>query len=896
MTLEEIILKAKAYEFSLERFESQERSRVDFVSHFPLERIVDLTLDEYAQGTDKNSFTYWLEFKKVLFGIGGSYASKFGVYKSKDGNYYSDAGPNKIPLQGIELQRQFDKIKSGIIRALDLTKDDKISEIKQLDIPLWQMILLKILAIYYPDKFIPIGAFDALIDLGKDLNLSIIEVTKKNLIEINYECNKILRSTPTLKDWDYENLGSFIWKHYRKDLEDQSTPSDKKMRYWLYAPGEGAEMWEEFYEQGIFALGWDQLGDLNNYQTKDQIVKKLQELESTSTSKKNDAGATFDFMHEISVDDVVIVKKGRKELLGYGIVNSDYYYDHSREKYKHCRKVEWKKKGHWQTDDMLVVKTLTDITDLSTEIPQYNFYYQRLFALMNQNEQQNDKDLSTKTHHNKSLNTILFGPPGTGKTYNTVNKAIRIINSNFNLDQNNREAIKTEFDRLMHDGQIVFTTFHQSMSYEDFIEGIKPIEPKDGQPMTYKVVDGIFKRACALAAHHCYKIFEKSKTDTNSYTFDDLYSAFIDSIQHQLDKKTPPMFKTITGREVEVKEINSNDSIIARARNSVARSSAPLTKEKIQKLYDTFKTIEEIKDLSQVQEAVQVTPRITEFYAVFSGLKQFEQNWKSDEQPIHKSIEVEALGLDEIQKKFNAGVYHEAVKRFGKSAEKVVLIIDEINRGNVSQIFGELITLIEDDKRLGGEESLEVTLPYSKTKFGVPPNLHIVGTMNTADRSVEALDAALRRRFSFEEMPPQPHLIAEKGNLKEANGHVNGIDLADLLTTINKRIEKLLDKDHLIGHSYFMSVAELDDLKVAFQNKIIPLLQEYFFGDFGKIGLVLGEEFFDRKDTHSNDNIFAVFHEYESSDFSERPTYHLLNVSKMSDEDFVTAIHTLLKK
>ena len=165
-----------------------------------------------------------------------------------------------------------------------------------------------------------------------------------------------------------------------------------------------------------------------------------------------------------------------------------------------------------------------------------------------------------------------------------------------------------------------------------------------------------------------------------------------------------------------------------------------------------------------------------------------------------------------------------------------VLIIDEINRGNVSQIFGELITLIEDDKRLGNSEALEDVLPYSKEKFGVPPNLYIIGTMNTADRSVEALDAALRRRFSFEEMLPKPEVITnrEKGD----KSIVEGINLGLVLETLNKRIELLVDKDHQIGHSYFLSVESIKDLKSAFQNKIIPLLQEYFFGDYGKIGTV----------------------------------------------------------
>lgn len=481
--------------------------------------------------------------------------------------------------------------------------------------------------------------------------------------------------------------------------------------------------------------------------------------------------------------------------------------------------------------------------------------------------------------YKRALNQILFGPPGTGKTYNTINRALEVIGEN--IESENREDVKNLFDIKLKEGQVVFTTFHQSMSYEDFIEGIKPIPPKqDNLPVTYRVVDGILKKACAIAAYNCYKLFIGSETQTDKYSFDNLYEAFIDLIQKQIDEKKSPIFKTFLGKEVQVKEINSNDSIIARAKNSVAiRHPAPLTKENIQKLYDRFKSIDEITELRQVRETVQVTPRITEFYAIFAGLKEFEKTFNPDKQSIIESNESQDVDFDEIQKKFNAGVYNEAVKKYGKQAKPVVLIIDEINRGNVSQIFGELITLIEEDKRIGQKESLEVTLPYSKEKFGVPSNLYIIGTMNTADRSVEALDAALRRRFYFEEMPP-------RYDLKDLQYPFAGITVSDLLQTINNRMEKLLDKDHAIGHSYFIlkenETAETQ-IPAIFYRNIIPLLQEYFFGDYGKIGLVLGEGFIKRKIWDNKDNGFADF--TDSNDFSafdERDVYEIINYNNPS--------------
>ncbi len=309
-----------------------------------------------------------------------------------------------------------------------------------------------------------------------------------------------------------------------------------------------------------------------------------------------------------------------------------------------------------------------------------------------------------------SKNIILYGPPGTGKTYNSINEAIAIIDSKFDL-KIERKEVKKKYDQLEEQGQILFTTFHQSMSYEDFIEGLKPDEPVLNQEFSYSIHPGIFKRACALAAFQCY-----------------------------------------------------------RKMNSSSSSNLP---------------------------------------------------------------------FDEIMKEYSKGTYQEAMKLYGEDAEPVVLIIDEINRGNISQIFGELITLIEEDKRLGKTESLEVLLPYSKKKFGVPQNLFIIGTMNTADRSVEALDTALRRRFTFIEIPPDVQHIPDSAQLQ----NLKGIDLRKLLSSLNERLNVLLSNDHMIGHSYFININSIDDLRLAFENKLIPLLKEYFYGDFGKISMVLGNDF-----------------------------------------------------
>lgn len=446
------------------------------------------------------------------------------------------------------------------------------------------------------------------------------------------------------------------------------------------------------------------------------------------------------------------------------------------------------------------------------------------------------------------INQILYGPPGTGKTFNSINKALEIINEEEEKELNwkDRKAIKDLFNKRVDEGRIVFTTFHQSMSYEDFIEGIKPKIDEDtneNKQVIYEVENGIFKRLVENAK----KKRTASKEIIESYSFDDAWDDLVNEAEGNLEENNP-LFLSIQTPNLGLKIIELSERGNLKLKPIYSNDAKEYTVSflRTKKLQETFPDLSVIKNIDKEFRAVIGGSNSTAYWSVLNYINQKINN--------NSKISKQENELPPVP---------------------YILIIDEINRGNVSAIFGELITLIEEDKRLGKEEALEVTLPYSKEKFGVPANLFIIGTMNTADRSVEALDAALRRRFCFEEMPP----------LSDLNGLQNdifGYKAFEILKTVNSRIEKLIDKDHAIGHSYLLN-KDHDSIVDSFYKNIIPLLQEYFFGDYGKLGLVLGKGFVHLKEWDKGTDAFADFDDDASNDFDNRNVYEIIDYRKVTD-------------
>lgn len=436
------------------------------------------------------------------------------------------------------------------------------------------------------------------------------------------------------------------------------------VRYWLYAPGRGACMWDEFYERGVMGLGWHELGDLRGYATKEEMRQRLLETRDDSTSQTNSARAVWQFANEMKPGDVVFVKRGLKEIIGRGVVTGDYVYDPDGGEYPHLRDVSWNRQGSWRSDQQFAMKTLTEITDYPDLLARIEAYFENDEDALDGEEmpvplteysvekfleevymEREQYDAIVGLLRAKK-NVIMQGAPGVGKTF----AAKRLAYSMMGVKDTSR---------------VKLVQFHQSYSYEDFIEGYRP----SGEG--FELVKGVFYSFCKKAADD----------EENDYFF----------------------------------------------------------------------------------------------------------------------------------------------------------IIDEINRGNLSKIFGELFMLIESDKR-----GNELQLLYSHELFSVPANVHIIGMMNTADRSLALLDYALRRRFAFVELRP----AFDSDGFRE---YCSGLDnprfeaLVREVVSLNKEIaeDESLGDGFCIGHSYFcnMDADSCTDAALAsiVEYELIPMLKEYWFDEPGKV-------------------------------------------------------------
>lgn len=604
------------------------------------------------------------------------------------------------------------------------------------------------------------------IQIAKNINKSDVKITKDS------------------KDYKYLTTDVLNIERYNSILDSQLSDTTNNLnttkKYWLYAPGENAYKWDEFYELGIIALGWDELEDIRQYNSREEIKDALVEAYGGEGSKKNDVAANYDFVHTINIGDIIIVKKGRGELLGFGEVTSNYIYDENRSDYNSVRRVDWKLKGNWRVNFSLVMKTLTDITSYQAYDKKYNTYFEELLGIMTTENPSTQNFIEMK---NFPLNSILYGPPGTGKTYNSIDKAVIIATGSSSDHISN----KKQFDELRKQGQIEFVTFHQNYSYEDFMVGIRPNVSETTSELSFKKHYGIFYEIAKRAREN----YENSLKDEHTISRENWVNEKFEEFKEYVESEIEENGKFAIKNNVSIYSVEDEVFIY-----TGEKENGELWKnQRIGMHYDALINIylADVQNRQDIKKLENV-PSLEKQHATYS----FEL------------IEKFRQFLKEKGYKFQSTtVQKEPLKNF-------ILIIDEINRANISKVFGELITLLEDDKRLGKPNELKITLPNGEKEFGVPPNLYLIGTMNTADKSIALIDIALRRRFEFIGYYPD----YENEKLKP--------EAKTLLQKINEEIYKLKNSaDYLIGHAYFMKD---EAIETTLRNKVVPLLMEYFSG------------------------------------------------------------------
>ena len=533
--------------------------------------------------------------------------------------------------------------------------------------------------------------------------------------------------------------------------------------YWLYSPGEQASKWQEFYNEGIMAIGWDELGDLENYTDRKSILDALIDNYRGGEDQRNNVSAIDDFCNKMNEGDIVIVKKGTKTLLGYGRVTSDYYFDEEREEFLHCRQVKWLKKGEWNLDFTLPRKTLTDVTTYNSDIKGIK-YAQYLLNIMNENTQTQENSLTTKLLKYKHQ-IILQGPPGTGKT----REAKRIARELLSLGEN---------DSLEGCEQFKLIQFHPSYSYEDFVRGIVAKPNEEGDGIVYTAENKIL----GAFAKEAFNNWNKAQQNTQTLKEQDIFEAFIEHIKEELaqseDYKYPltDSIYIFNADDKRFKYKGDNWEVHSRGLN--------MNYAEIKRIIDSG-----IRDRQGVTKLTNIGGQARQHASYFIRIVEKYYEFKESYNP-------------NITDKIPLKPY--------------VLIIDEINRANLSAVLGELIYALE----YRGEAVQSMYAIDDDNTLVLPANLYIIGTMNTADRSVGHIDYAIRRRFAFVDVLPKD-LTNELGD--------------NFAEKLYEKVSKLFEGNTLspefrkeevqLGHSYF--ITEQTPIAIRWEYEIKPILLEY---------------------------------------------------------------------
>ncbi len=767
-----------------------------FLEQFPILELRTMTLDEYTNLNRDNSFCYWLESKTYELGsIWGGSSYKFGIYRydKKPDNPTVVVADDEYAwykkYNASDREEAYNIVLKAIMHIAASAYKGDFRAIEE-ETTFGNVIKWKIAFLYSNESLLPIYKRDMLEKVASKYGYT--EPSKAK----TYELQEFLMEQKGEKDlFDfYEELLDVL------EVEKSNT----KTKVWLFAPGENACMWEECKESQTMRLGWDPIGDISEFKNREELTKALQvAYNKEDASFKNDSLALWQFVHEIHEGDIVYVKKGINKIIGRGVVEGDYYYDDTLSTYRHLRKVKWTHSGDWDYPiHKLVLKTLTDITKYPEFVKNLNDIVIEGKEIKEQKQSETSKQYWWLV---ASPDVWKFSDINVGETmeYTLLNENgnKRRVYQNF-LDAKAGDIVigyaSTPTLQVVALGEIAKDTDDKHLYFRKTEQLLNPID--------YSII----KNYEELQDMEC---MAGGGRGTLFKVTEDEYQVLMEIIRKYNPLTATNPLETYTDSDflsevyMSASELQRLKALLRNKKNIILQGAPGVGK--------TFTAERLAYTLMGVVDKHRVE------------MVQFHQNYSYEDFILGYKPNVNG-GFE-----LKHGVFYKFCKKALNTPDKdFFFIIDEINRGNLSKIFGELLMLIENSYR-----GKEIKLAYTDELFTVPKNLHIIGMMNTADRSLAMIDYALRRRFSFFEMTPGFKTEGFKNYLDTlSNEQLNRI--IDGIQTLNDVISKddSLGNGFCIGHSYFCNQSEfsLDWLKNVIEYDIEPMLKEYWFDDIQK--------------------------------------------------------------
>jgi 5-methylcytosine-specific restriction enzyme B len=778
-----------------EELQEAKRLHTEFLEKFPLEEIPNMTLEQYALGrTKKGSFGWWLEYNTIPLGsIKGGSAAKHIIYFRKKDNQWQF--PSKFP----NVEVAWEQLKQDMQQLLQSFDGDIYEGIEE-DNLLYSANMLKgkILYMYHPDKLLTIYNGNHLKKFLNELGVDESSLKGKDSVELNILLREVISTNDAIKEFDPILVAMFLYYEFMGEEQ-----------YLKVAPGRDATYWDECLEGSYISVGWNEVGDLTEFNDYDEFKTAFQTHNFQNSPQKNTekANELWEF-YQLKPGEKVIANKGKSQILAIGTVtDKGYEYRDDLDNFKHVVYVKWNtvfdpvleipKQENWgfktvaKVGKKQVLEWTTNKPTAGPPTKRYTSEEELFFEMLEQ-------------ALNRKGQIILYGPPGTGKTY----MARKFINWKNEKD----ELFKGMNENPLKTWLMVASERADDFRWEQIMDG-------SIERWNVRTVVKNFKNAKKGEKILCYRggsannalvgiaeVVEEFKDDSIGVKG---IRSFESEISYDDYKNTTEYQSTQAGK------MGNRGTMFE------------VNEEFVNWVKDALVELEDLESASILGNYVnQNNMEICTFHPSYQ-YEDFMEGFK----PVQSDNGTIAFKLEK-------GIFHRFAEKAQENEESnFYFIIDELNRGNVPKIFGEMITLLEMDKR-----GVEVRLPQSKDTFSIPKNLFMIGTMNTSDRSIKMMDAALKRRFAFIECMPKYELINHPIDLLS-------ITPADVLRSINEKLVHLQGRDKQIGHAYFMKdgeqVTSIDELKEIFKLEIIPLVQEYCFDDYAQLAEIIGEDFVD---------------------------------------------------